>query len=261
MKVTNSSNAPLAFKVKTTAPKLYCVRPNSGVVQPGSSLQVSIILQGLSQTLPADYKCKDKFLLVSLPAPEVSDPSNVAEQWADLEAAHKSEIVSKKLKVNYVILDHDPQPSENGHSKAAAYGGGDFAGNDTTFLPQDAATAQATPLKNTSTRDIEQSTPAVPQHSAPAPPVQEVPSTPLYNQSHSQQYEQRSSPQDHIQASPQQLFAQQSPQQPKYLSQPLFNQQYQQPSGPVPNGVTTEMAIIMALIAFMVGYFLSSKLN
>ncbi|KAG6868985.1 hypothetical protein C0993_006507 [Termitomyces sp. T159_Od127] len=39
--ITNHNTLPIAFKVKTTAPKLYCVRPNSGRVEPGESLDVS----------------------------------------------------------------------------------------------------------------------------------------------------------------------------------------------------------------------------
>lgn len=93
--LSNPTNTPLAFKVKTTAPKLYCVRPNASIVQPGDSLQISIILQGFSQPLPNDYKCKDKFLLVSVPAPNSIDPSKVGESWSQLEAQFKPQVVSK----------------------------------------------------------------------------------------------------------------------------------------------------------------------
>ena len=37
----NPSNDKVGFKVKTTAPKQYCVRPNSGVVDPHSEAVVS----------------------------------------------------------------------------------------------------------------------------------------------------------------------------------------------------------------------------
>jgi hypothetical protein len=33
-------NKPVAFKVKTTAPRLYCVRPNSEIIEPNQSLEV-----------------------------------------------------------------------------------------------------------------------------------------------------------------------------------------------------------------------------
>ncbi|WP_348253318.1 mobile sperm domain-containing protein, partial [Salmonella enterica] len=36
---------PVAFKVKTTAPKQYCVRPNSGRVESGENVKVEVLLQ------------------------------------------------------------------------------------------------------------------------------------------------------------------------------------------------------------------------
>lgn len=103
MTLTNTSNTPLAFKVKTTAPKLYCVRPNASIIEPGSTIKISIILQGFSQPLPQDYKCKDKFLLVSLPCPDVEDASKLSDYWPSLESKYKQQLVQKKLRVNYVI--------------------------------------------------------------------------------------------------------------------------------------------------------------
>lgn len=117
--LSNPTNTPLAFKVKTTAPKLYCVRPNASIVQPGDSVQISIILQGFSQPLPADYKCKDKFLLVSLPAPNVIDPAKVGDSWSQLEAQNKSQMVSKKLRVNYVIGPDKPDNNNANVSQAS----------------------------------------------------------------------------------------------------------------------------------------------
>jgi len=38
--IRNPTQLPIAFKVKTTAPKQYCVRPNSGRVEPGQELEV-----------------------------------------------------------------------------------------------------------------------------------------------------------------------------------------------------------------------------
>ncbi|KAG1872505.1 hypothetical protein DFJ58DRAFT_762017, partial [Suillus subalutaceus] len=42
--IKNKNAQPVAFKVKTTAPKLYCVRPNSGRIEPGESVDVSVSL-------------------------------------------------------------------------------------------------------------------------------------------------------------------------------------------------------------------------
>ena len=35
----------VCFKVKTTAPRRYCVRPNSGMIDAGETMEVSIMLQ------------------------------------------------------------------------------------------------------------------------------------------------------------------------------------------------------------------------
>ncbi|GEQ71479.1 hypothetical protein JCM33374_g5163 [Metschnikowia sp. JCM 33374] len=103
----NTSSEALAFKVKTTAPKLYCVRPNASIVAPGESVEVSIILQGFTSPLSPDYKCKDKFLIVSCPCPTLNDPSKVAENWATLYQQYGQNGEQKKLRVNYVFDDED----------------------------------------------------------------------------------------------------------------------------------------------------------
>lgn len=40
MLLKNPTDQPIVFKIKTTAPKRYCVRPNSGILEPNNSLQV-----------------------------------------------------------------------------------------------------------------------------------------------------------------------------------------------------------------------------
>lgn len=41
LKLTNPTERNVCFKVKTTAPRRYCVRPNSGVIDAGTSINVS----------------------------------------------------------------------------------------------------------------------------------------------------------------------------------------------------------------------------
>jgi len=41
MKLKNPSDRKVCFKIKTTAPKKYCVKPNSGVVDPSSEVQIA----------------------------------------------------------------------------------------------------------------------------------------------------------------------------------------------------------------------------
>ena len=41
LKLTNPSEKKVCFKVKTTAPKRYCVRPNCGLIDPTDSVNVA----------------------------------------------------------------------------------------------------------------------------------------------------------------------------------------------------------------------------
>uniref|UniRef100_A0A8C5SH37 MSP domain-containing protein n=1 Tax=Laticauda laticaudata TaxID=8630 RepID=A0A8C5SH37_LATLA len=41
LKLGNSTDKNVCFKVKTTAPRRYCVRPNSGIIDAGTSINVS----------------------------------------------------------------------------------------------------------------------------------------------------------------------------------------------------------------------------
>jgi len=41
LKLGNPTDRNVCFKVKTTAPRRYCVRPNSGIIDAGTSINVS----------------------------------------------------------------------------------------------------------------------------------------------------------------------------------------------------------------------------
>lgn len=101
--ITNNSEQSIAFKVKTTAPKFYCVRPNAAIVAPGESVQVQVILLGLTKEPAADFKCRDKFLVITLPAPYDLGNKPVADAWSELETEFKQQAVSKKIKVKYLL--------------------------------------------------------------------------------------------------------------------------------------------------------------
>jgi hypothetical protein len=49
----NPGGERVAFKVKTTSPKKYCVRPSSGIVEPGSSKEVQVIMQAQREYPPS----------------------------------------------------------------------------------------------------------------------------------------------------------------------------------------------------------------
>ncbi|XP_022082336.1 vesicle-associated membrane protein-associated protein B-like [Acanthaster planci] len=91
LKLSNPSEKTVCFKIKTTAPRRYCVRPNSGIVQPKESVKVSVMLQ------PFEYdpneKNKHKFMVQSLIAPP--GEVNQEEVWKTQES---SALMDTKLK-------------------------------------------------------------------------------------------------------------------------------------------------------------------
>ncbi|RMZ85509.1 hypothetical protein DV737_g704, partial [Chaetothyriales sp. CBS 132003] len=134
LKLTNDNPSPVAFKVKTTAPKQYCVRPNSGVIQPNSQVEVQgmfeaeplqastdlrqVLLQAMKEDPPLDAKCRDKFLVQSVLIEESQDP-NLTTLWQQVEKTAKGSIQERKIRVNFLapagastngVVAQDEQP-------------------------------------------------------------------------------------------------------------------------------------------------------
>ncbi|CAO0791483.1 unnamed protein product [Mucor circinelloides] len=112
--IENPHDKAVAFKVKTTAPKLYCVRPNSDVIPPNSSIDVQIMLQAQREEPPLDVKCRDKFLILSIFLNETTEKMGITELWNHVEGNDKDNIEQHKLRCVYV------QSSETKTSTAPA---------------------------------------------------------------------------------------------------------------------------------------------
>ncbi|KAL4339958.1 hypothetical protein GQ457_08G025990 [Hibiscus cannabinus] len=108
LKVVNNTQHHVAFKVKTTSPKKYFVRPNTGVVQPWDSSAIRVTLQA-QREYPLDMQCKDKFLLQSTVVPANTDVDDLPADTFNKESGR--EIQECKLKVLYVT------PSSRGNSE------------------------------------------------------------------------------------------------------------------------------------------------
>ncbi|KAI9042553.1 putative integral ER membrane protein Scs2 [Aspergillus affinis] len=107
----NNENAePVVFKVKTTAPKHYCVRPNSGRIEPGKNVEVQVLLQAMKDEPATDAKCKDKFLVQTVAVTRDMEFSNVTSIF---EKASKSAIQERKIRVNWLSME-DAEPTEQG---------------------------------------------------------------------------------------------------------------------------------------------------
>lgn len=105
LRLKNPHSDPVAFKVKTTAPKQYCVRPNSGRIEPGEHVEVQILLQAMKEDPAPDAKCRDKFLVQSVLITADKDFTNVASLWAHIEQTAKSSIQEKKIRVLFLPAD------------------------------------------------------------------------------------------------------------------------------------------------------------
>ncbi|KAF1960111.1 VAMP-associated protein [Byssothecium circinans] len=118
LRLTNPHGDPLAFKVKTTAPKQYCVRPNSGRIEPGATVEVQILLQAMKEDPPPDAKCRDKFLVQSVLVTADKEFSNVASLWSHIEQTSKSSIQERKIRVLFLPADDAAAttPKTNGAS-------------------------------------------------------------------------------------------------------------------------------------------------
>ncbi|MCO5594041.1 hypothetical protein L7F22_048061 [Adiantum nelumboides] len=65
----NQTHNAVAFKIKTTSPKNYCVRPNIGIIGPGNSCTVTVTMRALYEA-PHELQSRDKFLVQSIYAPQ-----------------------------------------------------------------------------------------------------------------------------------------------------------------------------------------------
>lgn len=106
LRLYNSGTEHTAFKVKTTAPKKYCVRPNAGVIPPGKHVEVHVIPQttkGADPTLQNDLagKCKDKFMIQSTTVQD--DQAPTSELWAHVPP---TELQQTLLRCKYKVRQH-----------------------------------------------------------------------------------------------------------------------------------------------------------
>lgn len=100
MKLTNPSDRKVLFKIKTTAPKKYCVRPNSGVLDSKSVIEIAICLQPFIFD-PAE-KNKHKFMVQTIFEPD--GDVNLEALWKECP----DQLMDSKLKCVFEL------PAESG---------------------------------------------------------------------------------------------------------------------------------------------------
>ncbi|KAK4372026.1 hypothetical protein RND71_007410 [Anisodus tanguticus] len=146
--LTNKSDEYVAFKVKTTNPKKYCVRPNTGIVMPNSTCDVIVTMQAQKEA-PPDMQCKDKFLLQSVVASPGTTAKDITPEMFNKESGNHVE--EYKLRVAYV----PPQPpspvregSEEGSSPRASISenGAEFHNASRTYAEAQESSSEAKAL-------------------------------------------------------------------------------------------------------------------
>ncbi|XP_055737711.1 vesicle-associated membrane protein-associated protein A-like isoform X2 [Salvelinus fontinalis] len=112
LKLKNPSDRKVCFKVKTTAPRRYCVRPNSGMIEPGATVTVSVMLQ------PFDYdpneKSKHKFMVQTIFAP--STATDMDAVWKD---ATPDDFMDSKLRCVFELPTDNDKMDDVDATKAA----------------------------------------------------------------------------------------------------------------------------------------------
>ncbi|CAN6328489.1 unnamed protein product [Urochloa humidicola] len=115
--LVNKSDQYVAFKVKTTSPKRYCVRPNVGVILPLESCDFTVTMQ-TPKNASTDLQIKDKFLVQTTVVPFGTADEDIIPAFFSKETDRYVE--EKKLKVVLVSMTQPQvEPSINGvlHAK------------------------------------------------------------------------------------------------------------------------------------------------
>eukprot|EP01116_Phalansterium_solitarium_P008055 TRINITY_DN2127_c0_g1_i2.p1 TRINITY_DN2127_c0_g1~~TRINITY_DN2127_c0_g1_i2.p1 ORF type:complete len:301 (-),score=65.38 TRINITY_DN2127_c0_g1_i2:9-911(-) len=95
LKLSNTVATPLAYKVKTTAPKRYCVRPNAGIISPGETIEVQVLFNYMKDK-PSNLKAKDKFQIQTITVdPNLAQSTELKDLWA---SAKEEDIKKQRIK-------------------------------------------------------------------------------------------------------------------------------------------------------------------
>lgn len=147
MHLTNPSEDKVCFKIKTTAPKRYCVKPNSGVIDPREKVQISVSLQPFEYD-PAE-KNRHKFMVQSMVAPD--GEINQDTLWKDSDPSH---MMDSKLKCVFVL----PANSSGGSGFSGMENNGDDASVKSDYQTANQAKMGIPPSpKNASGSDVQMS--------------------------------------------------------------------------------------------------------
>lgn len=104
----NVTKNPVAYKVRTTAPDKYRVKPSSGSLEPGAGVDILVSLHGGSQASP-----QDRFLLMAaeMEAAVAGDNQDLAQLWKEIP---KDKVMEHRLQCK-VLPDVNPAHVQTGN--------------------------------------------------------------------------------------------------------------------------------------------------
>jgi hypothetical protein len=93
LKLSNPTDRRICFKIKTTAPKRYCVRPNAGILDPGVSISIAVVFQPCELEPTAN---KHKFMVQALYIPD--GEINLEDIWKNVD---QTKLMDTKLRCTF----------------------------------------------------------------------------------------------------------------------------------------------------------------
>ncbi|CAI8600696.1 unnamed protein product [Vicia faba] len=111
LELSNKSDNYVAFKVKTTNPKKYFVKPNHGVMLPMSTCDVKVTMEAQKE-IPPDMQCKDKFLIQGVVAKIGATTKDITSEMFNKKLGSK--VKECKLRVIYAEPSQPSSPIQEG---------------------------------------------------------------------------------------------------------------------------------------------------
>jgi len=109
--ISNTVSSTVAFKVKTTTPDNYRVRPSSGPIQPGSTAEVHVYLQPGGST--SNSMSRDKFLVLTTVVPD-QENLDLQTLWKMIP---KSSIMEHRMRCRFEMTLPSPPTSGSSSGK------------------------------------------------------------------------------------------------------------------------------------------------
>lgn len=141
LELYNPSKQRVCFKVKTTAPRRYCVRPNSGLVKPDEKIKIAIMLQPIDDDSQSERN-KHKFMVQSV---VVNDEDTNAENvWT---AAKPEDIMDSKLRCVFHLPSLSEDSENTTQSEQINSSTSPISTNVQNSSPNSKSTQEKSPLK------------------------------------------------------------------------------------------------------------------